>query len=277
MSERRDDPWLFDLPMRGEDGDDAPPPEPPEAQAPQSATGESDLAEASPLEIEPIELEAPPARGFEPEAPVPEAPVPEAPPAMTAADRLALEELEELPLFPEDSPAALSEDELFAAPAGPAESATVPAEAEPALSYPAPAPAAPSEPVAAPLRARLIAVVADALLLSTVLAVCLLGSAFLGGPTDVWRHGLAFAAFLTVFSFVYSVVSLAFWGQTPGMVLAGVVARAGRDQPLTFGQTGLRWLAGWMTVALGGLPLLFVLTGRSLADRLSGSDTFEAQ
>ena len=79
---------------------------------------------------------------------------------------------------------------------------------------------------------------------------------------------------MTAFSFLYSVVTLAFWGQTPGMVAAGLMARSHGDQPLSFGQTGLRWLAGLLTVALGGLPLLVALTGRSFADRLSGSATY---
>jgi hypothetical protein len=59
------------------------------------------------------------------------------------------------------------------------------------------------------------------------------------------------------------------------MAAVGLVARSGRDQPLSFGQTGLRWLAGLATVALCGLPLVVALTGRSLADRLSGSMTLE--
>jgi hypothetical protein len=85
----------------------------------------------------------------------------------------------------------------------------------------------------------------------------------------------AFALFGLVFSFLYTVVTLAFWGSTPGMAAVGLVARSGRDQPLSFGQTGLRWLAGLATVALCGLPLVVALTGRSLADRLSGSMTLE--
>jgi hypothetical protein len=61
------------------------------------------------------------------------------------------------------------------------------------------------------------------------------------------------------------------------MAAVGLVARSGRDQPLSFGQTGLRWLAGLATVALCGLPLVVALTGRSLADRLSGSSTLETR
>ena len=74
-------------------------------------------------------------------------------------------------------------------------------------------------------------------------------------------------------SFLYWVVPLAFWGRTPGMAWVGHTARAQNDQPLTFGQTFLRWVGAIGTLALAGLPLLLALTGRSLSDRLSDSTT----
>lgn len=78
-----------------------------------------------------------------------------------------------------------------------------------------------------------------------------------------------------VFSFLYWVIPLAFWGRTPGMTWAGQVARASNDEPLTFGQTALRWLAALLTVAGLGLPLLLALSGRSLSDRMSDSTTWQ--
>lgn len=84
----------------------------------------------------------------------------------------------------------------------------------------------------------------------------------------------AFAGFLLLFSLLYTGVPLAFWGQTPGMMRVGHVARTGPGEPLTFGQTALRWLGALLTLALAGLPLLLALAGsRSLADRVSGSYT----
>jgi uncharacterized RDD family membrane protein YckC len=81
------------------------------------------------------------------------------------------------------------------------------------------------------------------------------------------------ALFLLAFSFVYTTVPLAFWGQTPGMALLTLIARRPGQAPLTFRQAAIRWLAGWLSVLLGGLPMLLALTGASLADRLSGSAT----
>lgn len=101
------------------------------------------------------------------------------------------------------------------------------------------------------------------------------GSILLGVSIGSWEL-LPLGLFLLLFSFVYTVVPLAFWGQTPGMIRAGLVARSGPTDPLTFGQTALRWLGSLLTVATLGLPTLLVLFGgRSLTDRLSGSDTWQ--
>ena len=91
-----------------------------------------------------------------------------------------------------------------------------------------------------------------------------------------------FALFLLAFSFLYAVVPLAFWGQTPGMAWRGLVARSLDGDALSFGQTFRRWLGGVLTVATGGLPVLLVLSGadgggQSLADRISGSRTLRVE
>ena len=195
-------------------------------------------------------------------------------------------EEEALPLFPETEPGSEAEPEG----ATPAEEWSAPASAPhrappapaveappPPRPHPVPAPAPAPEPplvrALAPFQPRLKAAAVDA---GVHLAAGGLGAAaalLLGVPLAVGVLP-AFALFLLVFSFLYAVVTLAFWGQTPGMVAAGLVARSAGDQPLSFGQTGLRWLAGLLTVALAGLPLLLALTGRSLGDRLSGSATY---
>jgi hypothetical protein len=127
-------------------------------------------------------------------------------------------------------------------------------------------------PVPAPFSARLLAALADLGVHLLVAAVGWGGAAVAGVRIGVPELP-AFAVFLLSFSFLYSVVSLAFWGRTPGMAAAGVVSRGDGGQPLTFGQTGLRWLAAVLTALLLGLPLLLAVTGRSLPDRLSGSRT----
>ncbi len=87
----------------------------------------------------------------------------------------------------------------------------------------------------------------------------------------------ALILFLLVFSFLYHVLPLAFWGQTPGMAWAGLVARTADGESLTFSQTARRWLGTLATLLLVGLPALLALGGhRSLTDRLSGSETYES-
>ena len=61
----------------------------------------------------------------------------------------------------------------------------------------------------------------------------------------------------------------------PGMAWCGLIARSEETEPLSFGQTAMRWLGHWLTWLLLGLPGLLALSGRSLADRLSGSSTYE--
>jgi uncharacterized RDD family membrane protein YckC len=85
-----------------------------------------------------------------------------------------------------------------------------------------------------------------------------------------WPAG---AVFLAAFSFLFFVLPLAFWGRTPGMAAVGLRALSRNGQPLTFRQAVLRWLAAALTAALAGLPALLVLGGRSLGDRMSGSET----
>lgn len=143
----------------------------------------------------------------------------------------------------------------------------------------APAAAAPAAPAeegrgeAVSLSARYLAGLAD-LAVHVALAVALLfGARLLGVPAGL-DDGPALLLFLLIFSFLYTVVPLAFWGQTPGMAWAGLVARTPSGESLAFGQTALRWLGGVLSVLLLGIPVLpAALNGRSLADRLSGSVT----
>ncbi len=130
-----------------------------------------------------------------------------------------------------------------------------------------------AKPTAAiPLRLR--AACGDLAILLAAGAVAAVGATLLGAHLGVDSIP-ALIVFLLSFSFLYCVVSLAFWGQTPGMAWSGLVARSEETEPLSFGQTALRWLGHWLTWALLGLPGLLALTGRSLADRLSGSSTYE--
>lgn len=124
---------------------------------------------------------------------------------------------------------------------------------------------------------RLVGGVVDVALHALVLGV-VGGASWLMGVRPSLEDWPAFGGFLLLFSLLYTGVPLAFWGQTPGMMRVGHVARTGSGEPLTFGQTALRWLGALLTLALVGLPLLLALgaSSRSLADRVSGSYTESA-
>ncbi len=169
---------------------------------------------------------------------------------------------------PEEPPEPQPELPLTPAADAPPE-ALEPEEAPPAV---APQPPAADKPPAGPLRSRLIAGLAD-LGVCAAVVVLLLVVLWSIGVEPVAADWPAAVLFLLSFSFLYEVLPLAFWGRTPGMALAGLRTTTPGGEPLTFGQTVRRWLASVLTVALVGLPALLALTGRSLADRLSGSVT----
>lgn len=123
------------------------------------------------------------------------------------------------------------------------------------------------------LISRLAAGAADLLVHGAVLMLLLIGTRFLGVRPTL-DDAPAFIVFLLAFSFLYTIVPLAFWGHTLGMAWAGLVSQNQDGEPLTFDQTARRWLGGVLTIAIVGLPLLIALGGRSLADLISGSETW---
>lgn len=126
-----------------------------------------------------------------------------------------------------------------------------------------------------PIAARVRAGAGDLIVLAAVGAIAATGARAMGARIGMEQLPPLFV-FLLAWSFVYTVISLAFWGQTPGMAWVGVLARSVEGEPLSFGQTALRWVGGWITWALAGLPGLLALSGASLADRLSRSRLYEA-
>jgi uncharacterized RDD family membrane protein YckC len=122
---------------------------------------------------------------------------------------------------------------------------------------------------------RLAAGLADLLVHAAIAALALGGARLLGAEPNLadWP---ALALFLLAFSFLYTILPLAFWGQTLGMTWAGLSSRNRDGEPLTFDQTARRWLGGLLTSATLGLPLLFAGRSRTLTDLLSGSDTYRA-
>jgi len=154
----------------------------------------------------------------------------------------------------------------------------------PARSGPVPVPAAEVEEDAEPARAasefagsgkRLAAGLADLVVHAAIAVLALLGCRGLGVRPEL-SEVPAFAAFLLSFSFLYTVLPLAFWGHTPGMAWAGITSHnvPQNGEPLTFDQTVRRWLGAILTSALAGLPLLLAFGGRTLTDWVSGSATY---
>jgi uncharacterized RDD family membrane protein YckC len=119
---------------------------------------------------------------------------------------------------------------------------------------------------------RIAAGAADLLVHAAVGVGALMGARSMG-IHPVLSDWPALAVFLLSFSFLYTVVPLAFWGQTPGMTWLGLSSRSRDGEPLAFGQTARRWLGGVLTALLLGLPLLVSGRRRSLSDLLSGSET----
>jgi uncharacterized RDD family membrane protein YckC len=120
---------------------------------------------------------------------------------------------------------------------------------------------------------RLAGGAADLLVHAAVLMLLLIGTRALGVRPTL-SDAPALALFLLAFSFLYTIVPLAFWGHTLGMAWAGLVSQNRDGEPLTFDQTARRWLGALLTLAAAGLPLLLAFRGRSLADLLSGSVTW---
>ena len=246
MSREPEEPFLFDLPLSG------PPPAAPAAgdgprgePAARRSSRRSPRPESLPL-FGAAELAA-----ARPEAAAPEprfAAVPQAPPA---------------------SLASLAPNTALAPARGPVP-VPRPYEREDPASEARANPAA----ATAAIPRRLRAACGDLAILTSAGAVAAVGATLLGARLSVASLPALFV-FLLSFSFLYCVVSLAFWGQTPGMAWCGLIARSEETEPLSFGQTAMRWLGHWLTWLLLGLPGLLALTGRSLADRLSGSSTYE--
>ena len=171
----------------------------------------------------------------------------------------------ELPLF--DLPAASGDANLR--PDEPVLVEPIELEALPPGEH-SPAPAYPPQP--AGIGPRLAAGIIDLLIHAALAGSLAGGSALLGAPIGR-RHAVPLAFVVLLFSFLYHVVPLAFWGRTPGMAATDLRARTLDDLPLSLPQATQRWLALLLTVATGGLGVLLALGGRSLADRLSGSQT----
>jgi uncharacterized RDD family membrane protein YckC len=177
---------------------------------------------------------------------------------------------ESLPLFEADEIEAALHDTFDEPPVR----AATERSSEPRPARPVPVPDPPAAPPLAGLGRRGRAALGDLVVLAAAGVVAAVGARALDAELSVAQLA-PLGLFLVSFSFVYFVVPLAFWGGSPGMLWAGLVARNAVTEPLSFGQSVLRWLGTWLTWALAGLPGLLALGGRSLTDLVSGSATYE--
>ena len=127
--------------------------------------------------------------------------------------------------------------------------------------------------VAAPLQPRIFAAALDVAAIAAVLGIALLLLLWLE-VTPTTSMAPALGLFLASFSFVYFVVPLAFWGRTPGMARAQLVARSKRQDPLTIQQALFRWLGFLLVAGSAGVLGLLTLAGISPADLISRSRVF---
>lgn len=188
----------------------------------------------------------------------------------------------DLPLEPERGRSASPAPERKRAPrSAPREERPAPVAPEPELTFDEPEeeladPAVSGKSGRAGIGSRISAAGADLLVHAAVAMGVLVGCRFMG-VRPVLSDWPAVALFLMSFSFLYTVVPLAFWGHTPGMAWVGLDARSRDGEPLAFDQTARRWIGGILTLLLLGLPLLLAFGGRSLSDLLSGSETLSSR
>jgi len=192
----------------------------------------------------------------------------------------------ELPLFdpppqqPADAPIIIEPLDLTTAAAQAELLPKAPAEPPPAAPSespsPEPSPPAPrAEPQPAGIGGRFTAGLIDLLLHAAIGALLVGGTALLGVEITA-RHAAPLAVVLLLFSFLYHVVPLAFWGNTPGMAVVDLRTRTLDDRPLSLPQATGRWLALLLTVLSCGSGVLLAIGGKSLADRLSNSQTLQS-
>ena len=129
-----------------------------------------------------------------------------------------------------------------------------------------------AKPPVHPFLARLTSGLLDLAAMLAVALVALVGADLLGAIPNL-RLLPGVLLFITAFSFLYHVISLLFWGRTPGMASVGLIARDLSGLPLTATQAVRRWLGSLGTVGLAGIPMLVSwFTGTSLADLLSRTE-----
>ena len=177
----------------------------------------------------------------------------------------------EMPLGREAAPSATRR------PRSPSPQEAAPAEAAPPLAS---APEEAAGPIGAKVEVavsfarRVVAGLADLLILALVGAVQLAAGAFFLDLRFPPAALLWIAAFLALVALVLLVLVPFVWGTTPGMALADLKVVAGDGRSPTLLASFLRFVGFVLTGLLAGVPMLvaaFDRRGRTLADLFSGT------
>lgn len=187
-----------------------------------------------------------------------------------------------LDLFPDVADAELkgAPGEAPASSAAPAAPAAEEPEVEDAGAPLEPLGAAAEDPDAVAFARRIVAGLADVLILALVGAVELAAGAFLLELKFPAAALLPASAFLLLVGVVLLVLAPFVWGTTPGMALADLRIRAADGGSPTLAASFARFLGFLLTAALAGVPLLvaaFDRRGRTLSDLLSGTTLAPAE
>jgi uncharacterized RDD family membrane protein YckC len=137
-------------------------------------------------------------------------------------------------------------------------------------------PEAPAAAVAVPVSdgaarrdKRLLALLTD---LSLFAALALALSPLLPQP-PAWQQLAALAGFVVVLSYYYFVGTWMLWGKTIGGAIFDVRVVPEAERAMSLRDASLRWLAVYVSLALGGLGFLLAAlpSRKSLPDRLSNT------
>lgn len=196
-----------------------------------------------------------------------------------------------LDLFPEVAHAELKSRETAtrsdaadaagasASPAARGEQPEEPEDVEPA-GEPLGASLAAGDPDAVAFARRMVAGLADVLILALVGAVELAAGAFLLELRFPTQALVPAGAFLLLVGLVLLVLAPFVWGTTPGMALADLRIRAADGGSPTLASAFLRFIGFVLTAALAGVPLLvaaFDRRGRTISDLISGTTLAPAE